>query len=252
MHPLGKITMPLCKQDDLDDVPEAGKKIAKPQTDHAKVLKYKQWRKAVQAYLASISFTDECVGRVIDALDKSTYADNTIIVLWSDHGWHLGEKLHWRKFALWEEATHNILMFLAPGITKAGHRCDSPVGLLDIYPTLIELCQLEKRKELEGVSLLPLLKNPNAKWERPALTTHGKNNHSLRSKRWRYIQYADGSEELYDHENDKMEWDNLANNKKHRQVIKNLAQWLPALNVNDSPYNIGKKIINALKTKKKK
>ena len=229
MYPPDKITLPNVNENDLDDVPPIGRQMAKPQGDHAKVLKHKQWRKAVQGYLASISFVDTCVGRVIDALDKSAYADNTIIVLWSDHGWHLGEKLHWRKFALWEEAT------VAPGVTRPGQRCARPVTMVDIYPTLIELCHLAPKNELEGRSLVPLLKNPKAKWERPALTTHGRNNHSLRSERYRYIQYSDGTEELYDHDKDALEWDNLAGDPKYAEVKKQLAQWLPTTNVPQIP-----------------
>jgi len=230
-YPPDKITLPNVNENDLDDVPLIGRQMAKPQGDHAKVLKHNQWRKAVQGYLASISFVDTCVGRVIEALDKSDYADNTIIVLWSDHGWHLGEKLHWRKFALWEEATHNVLMAVVPGVTRPGQRCSRPVTMLDIYPTLIELCHLKAKNELEGRSLVPLLKNPKAKWERPALTTHGRNNHSLRSERYRYIRYSDGSEELYDHDIDALEWNNLAGDPKCAEVKKQLAQWLPTTNV---------------------
>jgi arylsulfatase A-like enzyme len=209
--------------------------MAKPQGDHKKVIEHKQWRKAVQAYLASISFVDSCVGRVIDAFDKSPYADNTMIILWSDHGWHLGEKLHWRKFSLWEEATHNVLMAVIPGVTTPGRRCPRPVNMVDIYPTLIELCGLAAKPELEGRSLVPLLKNPKAKRERPALTTHGRNNHSLRSERFRYIRYSDGTEELYDHNNDEPEWKNLADDPKYARIKKQLAKWLPEKNVQDVP-----------------
>ncbi|MBN1559227.1 sulfatase, partial [candidate division KSB1 bacterium] len=140
LYPLDRVTLPNVKKNDLDDVPQAGREMARI-SDHENVIRYDQWRKAVQAYLASISFIDESVGRVVDGLRQSRYADNTIILLWSDHGWHLGEKLHWRKFALWEEATHNVLMCVAPGITRAG-RCAEPVNLLDIYPTLVELAGL--------------------------------------------------------------------------------------------------------------
>lgn len=234
LYPLDKITLPNVNEDDLDDVPEMGRKMAGLR-DHKNVLKYNQWRKAVQGYLSSISFVDECVGRVIDVLDKSEYRHNTAVVLWSDHGWHLGEKLHWRKFALWEEATHNMLMFVAPGVTGSGGRCDAPVNLLDIYPTLIDLIDLSPRNELEGVSLMPLLKNPDTAWERPTLTTHGRNNHSVRSKRWRYIQYADGTEELYDHENDELEWHNLANDPKFNEIKEHLKAWLPKVNLPDIP-----------------
>ncbi len=241
MYPPDKITLPNVDDNDLDDVPELGRKMAKPQGDHAKVLKHKQWSKAVQGYLASITFVDTCVGRVIRALDASAYADNTIVILWSDHGWHLGEKLHWRKFSLWEEATHNVLMAVVPGVTKSNRRCPRPVTMVDIYPTLIELCGLTPKAELEGKSLVPLLKNPQAKWDRPALTTHGRNNHSLRGERFRYIRYSDGSEELYDHEKDALEWTNLANDPKHAAVKKEFAKWLPEKNVPDAPRNKGKK-----------
>ncbi len=234
LYPVDKITLPNVKADDLDDVPPIGKRMARPKGDHAKVVKHKQWRKAVQGYLASISFVDDCVGRVIDAFDKGPHRDNTVIVLWSDHGWHLGEKLHWRKFALWEEATHNVLMCVAPGVTKPGGRCESPVGLIDIYPTLIELCGLEPRKELEGASLVPLLKDPAAKRDRPALTTHGRRNHSIRSKRWRYIRYSDGTEELYDHQNDELEWNNLAKDAQYADVKRELARWLPTKDAKNS------------------
>ncbi len=233
LYPLDRITLPNVKEDDLDDVPPIGRKIAELK-DHDNVIKYDQWRQAVQGYLASISFADACIGKVLDALDTSSYADNTIIVLWADHGWHLGEKLHWRKFALWEEATHNPLMFVVPGITKPGSVCRRPVGLIDIYPTLAELCHLEPVTELEGNSLVPLHKNPGRSWERPALTTHGKDNHSVRSERWRYIRYRDGTEELYDHDNDELEWHNLAAQPEYAQVKKELARWLPEVNAEQS------------------
>ena len=235
MYPIEKISLPNVKDDDLDDIPEAGWKMAKPEGDHARVIKHDAWRKAVQGYLASVSFVDDCVGRVVNALDKSPNRDSTIIVLWSDHGWHLGEKLHWRKFALWEEATHNVLMFIAPGEISPGGRCEVPVNLLDIYPTLIDLCQLTPKKELEGISLVPLLKDPKTKWERPTVTTHGRNNHSVRSQRWRYIRYADGTEELYDHTKDEMEWNNVAGNPEFVSFKQQLAEWLPSKNVEDIP-----------------
>jgi len=234
MYPADKVTLPNVNENDLDDVPPLGVKMAKPQGDHKKVIEHKQWRKAVQGYLASITFTDTCLGRVLDAFDKSDYTDNTVVVLWSDHGWHLGEKLHWRKFSLWEEATHNVLMMVAPGVTKPSGRCPRPVSMLDIYPTLIELCGLTEKKELEGKSLVPLLRDPGAKWDRPALTTHGRNNHSLRTEKWRYIRYNDGTEELYDRQKDPMEWTNLAKDPKYADVKKDLAKWLPEKNVPES------------------
>lgn len=205
LYPLDQITLPDVNDDDLEDIPPAGQKIAPRLSDHDHVVKYQQWRHAVQGYLASISFMDDCPGRVIDACNRSPYLDNTVIVLWSNHGWHLGEKLHCRKFALWEEATHNPLMFVAPGVTQPGGRCDWPVSLIDIYPTLIDLCGFDPLSTLEGVSLCPLLQNPTMPWDRPAVMTYKRNNHSIRSKQWRYIRYADGTEELYDHTIDPLE-----------------------------------------------
>ncbi len=235
MYPPEEVTLPNINENDLDDIPPMGVQIAKPDRDHKKVMESNNWRKAVSAYLACVSFADACVGRVIDALDRSPYADNTIIVLWSDHGWHLGEKLHWRKFALWEEATHNVMMVVAPGVTRPGVRCARPVTLLDIYPTLVELCGLRPKEGLEGQSLVPLLKNPTASWERPALTTYKRGNHSVRTERWRYIRYNDGTEELYDHDNDELEWNNLAKGPKYADVKAELARWLPKVNAPDGP-----------------
>lgn len=235
MYPADKITLPDVKENDLDDVPPAGRRMAKPDGDHAKVLKYNQWRKAVQGYLASISFADEILGRVLDGLEESPNAKDTSIVLWSDHGWHLGEKLHWRKFALWEEATHNVLMVSSPWVGRAAARCDRTVSLMDVYPTVTDLCGLPAKHGQAGRSLLPLLQNPNAVWDHPAVTTYGQNNHSVRTERWRYIRYADGSEELYDRAVDPMEWTNLASKPDYVQTVSQLKAWLPAVNAKPSP-----------------
>ena len=235
LYPLDQVQLPKVKEDDLDDIPEIGKRIARPEGDHKKVIEHKQWRKAVQAYMASISFTDACLGRVLDAFEKSQYTKNTIIVLWADHGWHLGEKLHWRKFSLWEEATRNPLMFVVPGLTRPGGRCTRPVNLLDIYPTLVDLCGLKPNKALEGTSLAGLLKDPSAEWDRPSLTTFGRNNHSLRGEHWRYTRYRDGTEELYDHRADPWEWTNLAGKAEHDGVKARLAKWLPKTNAAEIP-----------------
>jgi len=237
MFPPDDIQLPNVKADDLNDVPPLGRRMAKPRGDHKAVTSNDQWKQAVQGYLASIAFTDAQIGRLIDAFDSGALGKDTVIVLWSDHGWHLGEKLHWRKFSLWEEATHNVLMFIAPGVTKPGGVCRRPVGLIDIYPTLVELCGLPPKKELEGVSLVPLLKDPSAKWDRPALTTHGRQCHSLRSERWRYIRYSDGTEELYDHEKDPMEWSNLAAKSEFAEVRKALAKRLPKTDAPNSAFD---------------
>ncbi len=231
MYPVESVQLPETRDDDLEDVPEAGRKMARPQGDHATILKTGNWKQAVQAYLASITFADAMIGRVLNALDESPYADNTIIILWGDHGWHLGEKHHWRKFALWEEATRAPLMIAAPGVTKPNSVCRRPVDFMSIYPTLSELCGLPIPAHVEGVSLVPLLKNPEADWNRPALTTHGRNNHAIRSERFRYIRYADGSEELYDHQSDPREWRNLAADSQFAEVKADLSKWFPKKNV---------------------
>lgn len=174
---------------------------------------------------------DAQVGRVLDALDESPHAGSTIIVFWTDHGWHLGEKEHWRKFALWEDATRTPIVVVAPGVTEAGARCARPINLLDLYPTLIDLCRLPERPELEGASLRPLLEDVAAERDRPSLTTHGRNNHALCSDRYRYIRYSDGSEELYDHKHDPHEWRNVADDANYADVKAELARWLPKKNV---------------------
>lgn len=237
LFPPDEVTLPKVLDNDLDDLPAAGVKMARPQGDHATMLKTGNWRYAVQAYLASIKFADGQVGRLIKALDESEYAKNTIIVLWGDHGWHLGEKHHWRKFSLWEEACRAPLMIVAPGITSADSRCVRTVDFVDLYPTLSELCGLPIGDHLDGESLVPLLKNPKRSWSFPAITTHGRNNHAVRTQRWRYIRYADGSEELYDHEEDPMEWSNLAKSPFHQDIKDGLAKWLPQDNVPEAPYD---------------
>ena len=227
MFPLESIELPPYLEDDLADIPPAGVKMAKPDGDHAKFLREGRWKAAIQSYLASIAYTDMNVGRLLDALDRSPHRDNTIIVLWGDHGWSLGEKSHWRKFALWEEATRAPLIFVAPGVTQPETVCNHPVDFMGIYPTLCELAGLEIPKHVEGKSLVPLLTDPTTDWPLPAITTHGRGNHAVRADNWRYIRYADGSEELYDHAQDEYEWTNLASQPELREAKAALAAHLP-------------------------
>ncbi len=235
--PLDNIRLPETRPDDLSDIPPAGIRMAKPDGDHARVLKYNQWKPAVQGYLASIAFADAQIGRVLDALEASPHAKNTIVVFWTDHGWHLGEKQHWRKFALWEEATRTPLIFVVPpGIsalqagTVPNSRTASPAGLIDIYPTLVELCGLSANAALEGHSLMPQLRDPTEIRQHPVLTTHGRNNHALRDVRFRYIRYANGDEELYDHASDPMEFTNLAARPEFADVRQRFESLLPETN----------------------
>ncbi|MEC9003246.1 MAG: sulfatase [Planctomycetota bacterium] len=252
LYPRKSVTLPRVPADDLDDLPAAGVKMAKPDGDHKKVIDTNNWKYAVQGYLASIAFADAQVGRVLDALDRSPHRDNTIVCLWGDHGWHLGEKHHWRKFSLWEEATRAPLMFAGPGIVSTGAVCQRPVDFMNIYPTLAELCDLPLPDHLEGISMTGLLKDPKLTWDRPALTTHGRKNHALRSERWRYIRYADGSEELYDHEQDPMEWKNLAQQSKYAGVKKKLSAWFPQNDAPDAPFDPAVRKSNKNNNKSKK
>lgn len=235
MHPLESIQLPRVKEDDLDDVPAIGRKFALAQGDHARVTKAGVWKQGVQAYLAAISFSDAMVGRLMRALEASPYANDTTVVLWSDHGWHLGEKLHWRKFTLWERSTRNLLMINAPGVTRPGGVCPRPVSMLDIYPTLMELTGLKAPGGLEGQTLVPWLKNPKAPKKDPVVTTYGFRNHAVRSEQWRYIRYSDGGEELYDRTKDPDEWTNLAARPELAAVKADLARWLPKHDEPDAP-----------------
>jgi arylsulfatase A-like enzyme len=234
LHPLDQIELPPVKENDLADIPAAGVKMAKPNQDHAAVLASGRWKEAVQGYLAAISYLDAQVGRVLDAYEKSPHRDETIICLWGDHGWHLGEKEHWRKFALWEEATRAPLIWVVPGMTQPGGMCDAPVDFMGIYPTLTGLCGLPRPESVEGHDLRPLLADPKAAWNNVAITTFGQSNHAVRSDRWRYIRYADGSEELYDHASDPYEWTNLAGRPEHQEVKTELQKRLPETNAEPS------------------
>jgi arylsulfatase A-like enzyme len=241
-YPLAVVELPPVREGDLNDLPAFGKKLArevydpsgernfavKPDGDHVNVVANKQWRRAVQAYLATISFADAQIGRVLDALDRSEHDDNTIVVLWGDHGWHLGEKDHWRKHALWDVSTRTPLIFSAPEGLAKNKICQRPVSLIDIYPTLIDLCGLPKREGLDGQSLKPLLENPKREWDRPVVITFGYQNHAIQTERWRYIQYHDGGQELYDHDRDPNEWTNLASVSKYSSRKSELAKWLPS------------------------
>jgi arylsulfatase A-like enzyme len=229
-HPLDSIQLPEINENDLDDVPAIGRWLAANRGYHEKIVAAGQWCDAVQGYLAAVEFFDAMLGRLIDAFDRSQCRDNTVIVLWSDHGWHHGQKDHWSKFALWEQTTRSPMLVVAPGVTKPQGRCDASVSLLDIYPTLVELCGLPAKKELEGQSLVPLLRDPDAARQQPAVMTFGPNSHAVRQGQWRYIRYCDGGEELYDHQTDPLEWTNLGGRPEFAQIQQSLARWLPTVN----------------------
>ncbi|MEM7477188.1 MAG: sulfatase-like hydrolase/transferase, partial [Planctomycetota bacterium] len=192
---------------------------------HGEVLKYQKQSSLTHAYLASISFVDHCIGILLSALEASPHADNTLVVLWSDHGFHLGEKHHWAKRTLWEESTRVPLLFAGPNIDP-GQACVEPASLIDIYPSLIELCNLPTNKHLEGISLVPQLDDPTTQRERPAITSSYFGNHAIRGRDWRLIVYADGAEELYDHRSDGEEFDNRADDPIHDHAKNRLRRWL--------------------------
>jgi len=228
-YPLDQLVMPELLEGDLDDLPSGGRTILQK----GKPFIYKtmaannQVKQATQAYQACASFADRQIGRLLDALAKTAYARNTIVVLWSDHGFHVGEKRHWEKFALWEKSTRTPLIIVAPEVARRNVRCRRPVSLLDIYPTLVELCDLSPNPALEGNSLVSLLREPQSEWNRPAVMTWGRGNHAVRSGRWRYIQYEDGTHELYDHRSDPHEWFNLSGKPGSSRIIRDLRKWLP-------------------------
>jgi arylsulfatase A-like enzyme len=233
LFPLNQIILPPYQEDDLADIPPAGVKMANPEWDHIGILKSGRWKEAVQAYLATIAYADMNIGRLLDAFEKSAYRDNTIICFWSDHGWHLGEKHHWRKFTLWEEGTRSPLIWIVPGVTKPGSVSERPVDLMSIYPTLTELCGLPTPNHVEGVSISALLRNPHSVWDRPAVTTFKFNNHAVRTEGWRYIRYANGGEELYNETKDPNEWTNVVSEPRNTALKTDLAKWLPTNNLPD-------------------
>jgi arylsulfatase A-like enzyme len=230
MFPLDKIEMVPYKKDDLNDIPEEGKKLAARDFDHTKIKNETEWKQAIRAYLANIAYVDAQIGKVLDAYEKSPEKENTMIMLWGDHGWHLGEKDHWRKATLWEESTRSPLICFVPNMTPKGSICDKTIDFMSFYPTLAELNGLKKPTHLEGVSIKDLLKNPNVTWNLPAVTTFRQNNHSVRSDKYRYTHYFDGGEEFYDEAKDPYEWSNLAKDKKYASEIENLSKYLPKVN----------------------
>ncbi|MEM6915522.1 MAG: sulfatase [Verrucomicrobiota bacterium] len=198
------------RRDDLDDIRKPdGKPKFRPTPDYLWLEENGLIDEAAHAYMAACSYADACLGVIFEGLAQSPHYENTIVVVWGDHGWHLGEKLRYRKGSGWSESTRVPLMVRLPGMSE---RQDSPrpVNLQDLFPTLIELCGLPEKSEIDGRSFRPLLEDPEQAWEYPALTIMGQGNASVVDERWRYIRYVDGTEEVYDLSRDPMEWENLA------------------------------------------
>jgi arylsulfatase A-like enzyme len=237
MHPLESIQLPPVMTNDLSDIPSAGVNFAKANGPHAAVVRDGLWIDRVRGYLAAVSYADAQIGRLLDALEKSKQRDNTIIIFVGDNGWHLGQKEHWGKSALWRQATCVPLIWVAPGVTKAGTQCERAVDLTSIFPTICELAGVPTPKHAEGISIKPLLAKPTAKWKQPAISTFMKNNHAICTDEWRYIRYADGAEELYNEKADPNEWINQANKPELAKVKTELAKYLPAINAKPVEHN---------------
>ncbi|MGB0597960.1 MAG: sulfatase [Rubripirellula sp.] len=235
--PLAEIQLPAgYRENDLEDLPSAGKRRG-PNRYFAHIRKESQWKQAIQGYLASIAFSDAMVGRVLAALNNGPNRDNTIVVLWSDHGWHLGEKEHWQKFTAWRVCTRVPLMIRVPrGVpglvegTKAGTRCDAPVNLLSLFSTLTELAELPMNPASSGPSLVPLLNDATASWPHVSLTyLNEPGSYGLSGKNHRLIHYANGDEELYDMKVDPFEWNNLAQSADHKALMDTLRSQAPVV-----------------------
>ena len=221
-------------KDDWDDLSEFAKKLARSHahkafhkglSDHESIVKYGKWDETIQAYHASIAFVDKQIGRFLESLKKNPRGRNTYVMLVSDHGWHLGEKKHWCKGAIWEQTTHIPFIVSGPGI-EAGTTCLQPASLIDVYPSLVDLAGFEVPEWLDGTSVKPQLNDPHEARD-PAISSYGSGNTSVRTERWRYIRYEDGSEELYDHKTDPNEWTNLADRKEFAEIKKHLAEVVP-------------------------
>ena len=220
--------------DDWDDMPEFARKLARSHahknmhnglSDHEDIVKRELWDETLQAYLASVAFVDAQIGRFLDALESNPRGRDTVIMLTSDHGWHLGEKKHWCKGAIWEQTLKVPFIVRAPGV-EAGAINLEPVSLIDVYPSLVDLADLEVPDFLDGNSIKPQLHDPKAE-RAPAVSFYGEANTSIRSRDWRYIRYEDGSEELYHHQKDPNEWTNEADNPEHASIKKDLSKFIP-------------------------
>ncbi|OYW31745.1 MAG: hypothetical protein B7Z47_00120 [Chthoniobacter sp. 12-60-6] len=229
LFPPERITVPDLAADENAGLPQS----VREKTHKTEAELIQRRKELISAYLASSRYADDCVGRILQGLAAGPNREHTIVVICGDNGYEFGEKHNWSKGSLREGSARVPLVIAGPGIGPQ-QTCTHPVSLLDLFPTLVELAGLPAKSGLDGVSLMPLLKNPAASWERPALTTVGFKNHALRTDRWRYIRYADGAEELYDHDNDPLERTNLATKPEAAKIKADLQPWLPK---HDEPRN---------------
>lgn len=229
LYPEEEQLLPIVRADDRDDIPFFSWYLhwKLPEPRLAWLNMNREWKNKVRAYLASVSFVDMLVGRLLNTLESEGLMKNTIVVLLSDHGYHMGSKGITGKNSLWHESTRVPFIFAGPGIPGKGKQCDEAVELLDLFPTLTDLVGLPEKEGLDGHSLKPLLKNTFEKRKWPALCTHGPGNHAVVTEQWRFIQYADGSRELYNIKEDPNEWMNLAGKNGYKPVMDHLSGFLP-------------------------
>lgn len=221
MYPLDEIVLPPYKEDDYDDIPKAAREVWNSYPDVAWAIENNQWRKILQAYMGCITFTDTQIGKILEALENSPYKDNTIVVLWSDHGFHMGEKSRFQKHTAWDRSTKVPLIIKDPRSGPTGP-VEANVQLIDLYPTLLELCGLPENKSVEGRSLLPLMENPALEWEYPAYTFRRKVYATVKYGSYRFTEYFDGATELYNHADDPNEWNNLAVDDRCKDIIEHM------------------------------
>ncbi|MGC9450877.1 MAG: sulfatase [Oceanipulchritudo sp.] len=240
--PLEKIQLPPMDPEGIGHLPPIARFIARGDGElvgrlyHEHVIAHDLWKRNIQAYLACVAFVDDQIGRLLAAWDASPHGRDGIVVLWGDNGWHFGEKEHWSKFTLWRECTRVPLIIRAPGVTRAGSRTASAVSLLDLYPTLLDLCGLPPRDDLDGLTLRPLLQSPDITWDRPAVIHHGYRNAAATTDRWHYIHYRDESKELYDLHADPHQHHNLAGDPEYRKVVNRMHAYLPRHYAENQPF----------------
>lgn len=219
LYPLDEIEIPEAyKYSDLDDLGPEGIRWAHKSDLHKSIVKFGVWKNFIQGYRAATSFADNCVGVVLDALENSPYRDNTVVILFSDHGFHLGSKEHWAKFTFWNRGTRTPFIIYMPNM-KPGS-CDNTISLIDIYPTLVELCGLPPKDDVDGQSLAPLLTDPSKDWKNNVhLFYFEPGNEAIITKEWRYIRYTTGEEELYNRLKDPNDWNNLVHNSEMTPIL---------------------------------
>ncbi len=225
LYPESEILLPIVKQDDLDDLGKLAHQWVERGKERFFVPDLATWKQIVRGYLAAVSFADAQLGRLLDAWNASPHSRDSVVVLWSDHGFQLGQKGHFRKGTLWEESLRVPLIVSAPEVA-ANSRCSWPVSLLDLYPTLLDLCGLPQRPGLEGESFIPQLRSPAQFRARPAFSSVYIAHRSVRSSRYRYIRYSNDEQELYDHQVDPNEWRNLIGIPEFEEIRRDHRRWL--------------------------